>query len=73
MPVPGSKALADYIEEHVAAFGETPELFPPEGVDALARASRAAYARIHPLLLERARSAAWSAAFTAICISATSC
>ena len=56
MPVPGSKALADYIDEHVAAFGETPDLFPPEGVDALARASRAAYARIHPLLLERARA-----------------
>src|SRR6185369_6884454 len=52
---PWVKALADYIDEHVAAFGETPDLFPPEGVDALARASRAAYARIHPLLLERAR------------------
>ena len=53
---PWVKALADYIDEHVAAFGETPDLFPPEGVDALARASRAAYARIHPLLLERARA-----------------
>src|SRR6478609_7668343 len=52
---PWVKALADYIDEHVAAFGETPDLFPPEGVDTLARASRAAYARIHPLLLERAR------------------
>ena len=52
---PWVKALADYIDEHVAAFGETPDLFPPEGVDALARASRAAYARIHPLLVERAR------------------
>jgi aminoglycoside phosphotransferase family enzyme len=48
------KALADYIEEHVAAFGEMPELFPVEQVDPLARASRAAYARIHPLLVERA-------------------
>jgi uncharacterized protein len=35
---PWVKALADYIDEHVAAFGETPDLFPPEGVDALARA-----------------------------------
>src|SRR3954453_3102087 len=52
---PWVKALADYIDEHATAFGETPDLFPPEGVDALARASRAAYARIHPLLLERAR------------------
>jgi predicted kinase len=49
------KALADYIDEHVAAFGETPELFPPEEVEALARASRAAYSRIHPLLVERGR------------------
>jgi len=47
------KALADYIEEHVAAFGEAPDLFPPAEVDALARASRAAHARIHPLLSER--------------------
>ena len=52
---PWIKALADYIEEHVAAFGETPELFPAGEVDALARASRAAYARIHPLLVERGR------------------
>ena len=51
---PWVKALADYIEEHVAAFGEMPDLFPAEDVDALARASRAAYARIHPLLVERA-------------------
>jgi uncharacterized protein len=47
------KALADYIEEHVAAFGERPDLFPAAEVDALARASRAAHARIHPLLSER--------------------
>ena len=52
---PWVKALADYIDEHVAAFGETPELFPAAEVDALARASRAAYARIHPLLVERGR------------------
>ncbi|HEY7664868.1 MAG TPA: AAA family ATPase [Xanthobacteraceae bacterium] len=49
------KALASYIEEHVAAFAEMPELFPPEESDALARAGRAAYARIQPLLVERAR------------------
>src|SRR5260370_26408854 len=47
------KALADYIEEHVAAFGEAPDLFPSPEVDALARASRAAHARIHPLMSER--------------------
>jgi hypothetical protein len=47
------QALADYIEEHVAAFGERSELFPPSEVEALARASRAQYARIRPLLIER--------------------
>jgi predicted kinase len=52
---PWIKALAGYIDEHVAAFAEMPELFPPDESDALARASRAAYARIHPLLVERAR------------------
>ena len=48
-PDPWIKAIADYIEEHVAAFGETPELFPAAEVDALARMSRAAWRRIHPL------------------------
>ena len=52
---PWIKALAAYIDEHVAAFGETPELFPSADIDALARASRAAYARVQPLLVERAR------------------
>ena len=54
-PEPWIKAIADYIEEHVAAFGETPELFPAAEVDALARMSRAGYGRIHPLLAERGR------------------
>jgi uncharacterized protein len=47
------KALADYIEEHVVAFGEMPDLFPPPQIDALARASRAAHARVQALLRER--------------------
>src|SRR5271166_2568586 len=47
------KALADYIEEHVGAFGEMPDLLPPAEVDALARASRAAHARVQALLRER--------------------
>jgi aminoglycoside phosphotransferase family enzyme/predicted kinase len=51
---PWIRALAGYIEEHVAAFAEMPGLFAPDESDALARASRAAYARIHPLLVERA-------------------
>jgi aminoglycoside phosphotransferase family enzyme/predicted kinase len=49
------KALADYIDEHVEAFGENPDLFPAHEVEALARASRAEYARVHPLLIERGR------------------
>jgi uncharacterized protein len=52
---PWIKALAAYIEEHVEAFGAAPDLFAPDEIDALARASRAAYTRIHPLLVERAR------------------
>ena len=49
-----------------------PSSFRRREVEALARASRAAYARIHPLL-RRARAArVSSAAFTAICISAIS-
>jgi uncharacterized protein len=48
-------ALAEYIEEHVAAFGERPDLFPPVEAEALARASRAAHARVEPLLRERGK------------------
>jgi aminoglycoside phosphotransferase family enzyme/predicted kinase len=46
-------ALAEYIEEHIAAFGERPDIFPPAEAAALARASRAAHARVEPLLRER--------------------
>ena len=49
------KTLGDYIEEHVAAFCEAPHLFPAAEVQALATLSRAAYARIRPLLCERGR------------------
>jgi aminoglycoside phosphotransferase family enzyme/predicted kinase len=52
-PGPWIKALADYIEEHAAAFGSMPDIFPAKEADALARASRAAYARVRPLLIER--------------------
>jgi aminoglycoside phosphotransferase family enzyme/predicted kinase len=54
-PGPWIAALGDYIDEHVASFGETPDLFPAAEVDTLARKSRAAYDRIHPLLVERGR------------------
>ena len=51
----------------------TRDVFPPPAVDALARASRAAYERIVPLLARARRGAGSSAASTAICISAISC
>ena len=65
-------ALGSYIDEHVETFRQHPDIFPAAEIDALARASRAAYERIVPLLRERA-AAASSAAFTATFISATSC
>src|SRR5262249_55682767 len=54
-PEPWIKALADYIEEHVEAFGARPDLFYAAEVAALGHASRAACRPIHPLLVERGR------------------
>ncbi|MEA2907471.1 MAG: uncharacterized protein QOI12_4858 [Alphaproteobacteria bacterium] len=54
-PAPWIEAVGSYIDEHVAAFGETPELFLAADVAAMADASRAAYAGIRPLLAERGR------------------
>jgi aminoglycoside phosphotransferase family enzyme/predicted kinase len=51
--MPWIKALADYIEEHASAFAAMGDVFPPGEADALARASRAAYARVEALLIER--------------------
>ncbi len=48
-------ALGAYIDEHVEAFAKHPDIFPAVESDALARASRAAYDRIVPLLGERGR------------------
>ena len=52
---PWIAALGSYIDEHVEAFQDYPEIFPAAEIDALARASRAQYARIVPLLRERGR------------------
>src|SRR5712691_10054761 len=49
------EALARYIEQNDAALREMPALFPRAEVEALGRASRAAYDRIRPLLIERGR------------------
>src|SRR5262249_49161458 len=48
-------ALGSYVEQNDAALRETPELFRRGEVEALGVASRAAYGRIRPLLIERGR------------------
>jgi aminoglycoside phosphotransferase family enzyme/predicted kinase len=48
-------ALGSYIDEHVEAFRQYPDIFPAAETDALAGASRAAYTRLVPLLRERGR------------------
>src|SRR5262249_13715735 len=50
---PWIAAPADYIEQTDAAFGALPELFPPAEVELLTTKSRAAHARIRPLIVER--------------------
>ncbi|MGA8496692.1 MAG: AAA family ATPase [Xanthobacteraceae bacterium] len=50
---PWIKALGSYIDEHVEAFAEHPEIFPTADVAALAAKGRAHYERIGPLLRER--------------------
>jgi aminoglycoside phosphotransferase family enzyme/predicted kinase len=54
---PWIAALSTYVDEHATAFCEIPDLFPAADVAALARAGRAAYQRIHPLLVERGQRA----------------
>src|SRR5271169_28952 len=48
-------ALGSYVDEHVETFLEHPDIFPAADVESFARASRAAYRRIVPLLHERGR------------------
>ena len=49
------EALGSYIDEHVDAFGQQPDLFPAEENRTFAEAGRLAFARIRPLLGERGR------------------
>src|SRR5262249_27060142 len=51
----GIEALGSYVEQNDAALREPPELFRRGEVEALGVASRAAYGRIRPLLIERGR------------------
>jgi aminoglycoside phosphotransferase family enzyme/predicted kinase len=48
-------ALESYIDEHREAFGQWPELFPADENQAFAEVAPAAFARIRPLLNERAK------------------
>ena len=48
-------ALGSYIDEHAETFARYPDIFPAAQIEKLAAASRASYARIVPLLRERAR------------------
>src|SRR5437660_3432123 len=50
---PWIAALADYIEQNDAAFRAMPNLFPRAEVELLTTKSRAAHARIRPLIVER--------------------
>jgi uncharacterized protein len=49
-------ALETYIDEHVDAFSQQPDLFPAEENRAFADAGRAAFARIRQLLVGRGRT-----------------
>jgi aminoglycoside phosphotransferase family enzyme/predicted kinase len=52
---PWIEALGAYIDEHVVAFRQYPDLFPAAGIDTLAQESHATYQRIRPFLRERGR------------------
>jgi len=52
---PWIDAIGAYIDEHVEAFLQQPEIFSTVDTETLARQSRAAYTRIVPLLRERGR------------------
>ena len=71
-PGPWIEAIGAYIGEHVAAFGETPDLFRAADVTALAQASRARYDRVRPLLVDRGRAGSCATSM-ATSISAISC
>jgi uncharacterized protein len=50
---PWIAALADYLDQNEAAFRENPQLFAADAVAALKERSRAALARLRPLLVRR--------------------
>jgi hypothetical protein len=50
---PWIAAMGAYIDEHVVAFGEHPDVFDPATVEQWARRMRVAFARIRPVLAAR--------------------
>jgi aminoglycoside phosphotransferase family enzyme/predicted kinase len=50
---PWIEAIGTYTDEHVADFGGEPDVFDPAAVERWGKASRAAFANIHPLLTTR--------------------
>ena len=48
-------AIGTYIDEHIEAFGQHPDIFPAAASDELARRSHTTYERIVPFLRERGR------------------
>src|ERR1700722_2171101 len=58
-PVPAEpwiEAIGQYVDEHLEAFSEYPEIFPKADNETFAKASRGAYERIVPLLRQRGRA-----------------
>jgi uncharacterized protein len=53
---PWIEAISQYVDEHFEAFSAHPKIFPKAENEAFAKASRAAYEHIVPLLRERGRT-----------------
>lgn len=54
--VDSAGALSTYLEDNIAEFSARPDLFPSEDVAVLAETSRAALARVQPLLAARSQA-----------------
>jgi aminoglycoside phosphotransferase family enzyme/predicted kinase len=52
---PWIEAIGSYIDEHVVAFGEEPDVFDPAAVETWGKLSRAAFTRIRPILAARGK------------------
>jgi aminoglycoside phosphotransferase family enzyme/predicted kinase len=52
-PVPWLASLPTFLSEHVTAFAQDPNLFPPAKVEALDQSCRQAFTAVRPLLVSR--------------------